>query len=199
MVTKEGRWGKDKLVVWDCCCWVTSVVSDSVRPHRRKPTRLPRPWDSPGKNIGVGCRFLLQSLGLVDINCCCSVTKSCPTLCNPMNYHMLGFPVGHYLLEFDQNSLSQCRYPTISPATASLMTQLVKNLPAMQETWVWFLGWEDPLEKGIATHSSSLAQRIPWTEETGGLQFLGSQKSRTQLKRLSSSMYNWITWLYTRS
>ena len=47
-----------------CCCWccVTSLVSNSVRPHRRQPTRLPRPWDSPGKNTGVGCHFLLQSM-----------------------------------------------------------------------------------------------------------------------------------------
>ena len=43
-----------------CCCRVASVVSDSVRPHRRQPTRLPGPWDSPGKNAGVGCHFLLQ-------------------------------------------------------------------------------------------------------------------------------------------
>ena len=43
-----------------CCCSFDSVVSDSVRPHRRQPTRLPRPWDSPGKNIGVGCHSLLQ-------------------------------------------------------------------------------------------------------------------------------------------
>ena len=48
-------------------------------------------------------------------------------------------------------------------ATASLVTQTVKNLPAMWETWVRFLGWEDPLEKGKATHSSILAWRIPWT------------------------------------
>ena len=45
-----------------CCCWVTSVVPDSVRPHRRQPTRLPRPWDSPGKKTGVGCHFLLQCM-----------------------------------------------------------------------------------------------------------------------------------------
>ena len=45
-----------------CCCQVTSVMSDSVRPHRRKPTRFPRPWDSPGKNTGVGCHFLLQCM-----------------------------------------------------------------------------------------------------------------------------------------
>ena len=49
------------------------------------------------------------------------------------------------------------------PLQASLVAQLVKNLPAMQETWVWSLGWEDPLEKGMATHSSILAWRIPWT------------------------------------
>ena len=45
-----------------CCCQVTSVVSDSVRPHRWQATRLPRPWDSPGKNTGVGCHFLLQCM-----------------------------------------------------------------------------------------------------------------------------------------
>ena len=45
-----------------CCCWVASVVSDSVRPHRRQPTRLRRPWDSPGKNTRVGCHFLLQCM-----------------------------------------------------------------------------------------------------------------------------------------
>ena len=52
---------------------------------------------------------------------------------------------------------------------ASLVAQMVKNLPAMQETWVGSLGQEDPLEKGLATHSSILAWRIPWTEEPGGL------------------------------
>ena len=60
---------------------------------------------------------------------------------------------------------------------ASLIAQLVKNLPAMQETWVRFLGWEDPLEKEMATHSSILAWRIPWTEEPGGLRSIGLQES----------------------
>ena len=49
------------------------------------------------------------------------------------------------------------------------MAQMVKNLPAMKETWVQFLNWEDPLEKGMATHFSVLSWRIPWTEEPGGL------------------------------
>ena len=53
---------------------------------------------------------------------------------------------------------------------ASLVTQLVKNLPEMRETWVRSLGWEDPLEKGKATHSSILAWRIPWTVESTGSQ-----------------------------
>ena len=52
----------------------------------------------------------------------------------------------------------------------SLVSQMVRNLPTVQETWVQFLGREDPLEKGMATHSSILACRIPWTEEPGGLQ-----------------------------
>ena len=58
------------------------------------------------------------------------------------------------------------------------MAQTVKNLPAMQETRVWFLGQEDPLEKGMATHSSVLAWRIPWTEEPSMLQSKGSQRVR---------------------
>ena len=60
----------------------------------------------------------------------------------------------------------------------SLVVQMVKNLPAMQEMWVRSLGWEDFLEKGMATHSSILAWRIPWTEEHGGLQSVGSQRVR---------------------
>ena len=55
---------------------------------------------------------------------------------------------------------------------------MIKNLHAMQETWVRSLGWEDPLEKGMATHSSILDWRIPWTEVCGGLQSMGSQRVR---------------------
>ena len=59
---------------------------------------------------------------------------------------------------------------------ASLVAQRVKRLPAMRETWVRFLGREDPLEKEMATHSRTLAWRIPWTEEPGRLQSTGSQR-----------------------
>ena len=61
------------------------------------------------------------------------------------------------------------------------MAQMVKNLPEMQKTWSQSLGWEDPLEEEMATHSSFLAWRIPWTEEPGGLQSMGSQESQTRL------------------
>ena len=64
-----------------------------------------------------------------------------------------------------------------------LIAQRLKHLPAMWETWVWSLDWEDPLEKEMATHSSILAWRIPWKEEPGGLQSTGSQRVR----------HDWVT------
>ena len=64
---------------------------------------------------------------------------------------------------------------------------VVKNLPAIPETWVWSLGWEDPLEKEMTTHSSILAWEIPWTEEPGGLQSMG-------LHRVG---HNWNDWVET--
>ena len=60
----------------------------------------------------------------------------------------------------------------------SLVAQMVKKLPAIQQTQVQSLCWEDPLEKKMATHSSILAWRIPWTKDPGGLQFMGSQRVR---------------------
>ena len=64
---------------------------------------------------------------------------------------------------------------------ASLVAQSLKRLPAVRETWVQSLGREEPLEEGMATHSSILAWRIPWTEEPGGLWSMGLQKSWTEL------------------
>ena len=65
-----------------CSCSVASVVSNSVRPHRQQPIRLPRPWDSPVKNTGVGCHFLLQCMKVKSES---EVTQSCPTLHDPMD------------------------------------------------------------------------------------------------------------------
>ena len=59
-----------------------------------------------------------------------------------------------------------------------MVTQIIKNLPAVQETWVLSLGWEDPLEKGMRTHACIFAWRIPWTEELGDLQSMETQGQR---------------------
>ena len=87
------------------------------------------------------------------------------------------------------------------------MAQSEKNLPAVQETWVQSLGWEDPLEKEMATHSSILAWKSPWTEEFGGLQFMGLQESDADLvtkpppptsiislSSVSITIYNFSSW-----
>ena len=76
-----------------------SVVSNSVRPHRRQSTTLPRPWDSPGKNTGVGCHFLLQYMKVKSES---EVAQSCPTLSDPMNHSTPGPPVHHQLPKFTQ-------------------------------------------------------------------------------------------------
>ena len=65
-----------------CCCCIASVVSNSVRPHRQQPTRLPHPWESPGKNTGVGCHFLLQCMKMKSES---EVIQLCPTLSDPMD------------------------------------------------------------------------------------------------------------------
>ena len=97
-----------------CCCWVASVVSDSVRPHRRQPTRLPRPWDSPGKNTGVGCHFLLQSMKVKSES---EVAQSCPTLSDPMDCSLPGSSVHRIfqarVLEWGAIAFSKARYSAL--------------------------------------------------------------------------------------
>ena len=73
-----------------CCCKVASVVSNSVRPHRRQPTRLRHPWDSAGKNTGVGCHFLLQCMKVKSES---EVAQSCPTPSDPMDYSLPAFSI----------------------------------------------------------------------------------------------------------
>ena len=142
--------------------------------------------------------------GWLSLLCCCSVSQSCTTLCEPMDCSPAGSSV-HGILQtrilewvaipFSRGSSwprdripVSCiagRFCTILAIMklkfsknngASLVAQRLKRLPAMWENWVQSLGWEDPLEKEMATHSSILAWRIPWTEEPGGLQSTGSQR-----------------------
>ena len=76
------------LAIWKyVSCQVTVVVSDSVRPHGRQPTKLPRPWNSPGKDTGVGCHFLLQCMKMKSES---EVAQSCPTPSDPMDCSLPG-------------------------------------------------------------------------------------------------------------
>ena len=82
---------KDDYHSYGCCCCyccsAASVVSDSMRPRRGQPTRLLCPWDSPGKNTGVGCHFLLQCMKVKSES---EVTQSCPILSDPMDWNLPG-------------------------------------------------------------------------------------------------------------
>ena len=129
------------------------------------------------------------------------VAQSCLTLCNPVGYTVHGilqagilewvtFPFSKgYSQHRDRTQVSHIAgrfFTSWATREAHICIKLgpkwfwytVKNLPEVQETWVWSLSWEDPLEKGMATHSRILAWRIPWTEEPGGLQSIGSQRGR---------------------
>ena len=97
-----------------CCCWVTSVVSDSVRPHRWQPTGLPNPWDSPGKNTGVGCHFLLQCKKVKSQS---EVAQSCLILSDPMDCSLSGSSVhGIFqarVLEWGAIAFSMCMFSCV--------------------------------------------------------------------------------------
>ncbi|XDA89935.1 hypothetical protein R6Z07M_019539 [Ovis aries] len=97
-----------------------------------------------------------------------------------MNHSMPGLPVHHQLPDFTQTHVHRVS-DAIQPSHPLWSPSSVKDLRAMQETQVQSLGWEDPLEKEVATHSSILAWRIPWTKEPGGLQSMGLQRVRRNL------------------
>ena len=85
----------DKLLYVSVAAVKLLVVSDSVQPHRRQPTSLPHPWDSLGKNTGVGCHFLLQCM---EVKSESEVTQSCPTLSDPMDCSLPGSSI-HGILQ----------------------------------------------------------------------------------------------------
>ena len=127
-------------------------MSDSLRPYGLWPTRFLCPWDSPGKNTVVGYHALLQGMFPTwGLNLC----LMSPAL------------AGGFLTI---SSTWKEAYTFKASPLLSLVAQLVKNPPAMRETWVGSLSFEDPLEEGMVTHYSIFAWRIPWTEEPGGLQ-----------------------------
>ena len=158
-------------------------MSDSVRPHRRRPTRLPGPWDSPGKNTGVGCHFLLQSMKGKSES---EVAQSCPTLRDPMVWSLPGSSV---------HGIFQARvleWGAIALSKKSLQKAQIKcfkiHLFFIRQTFnndllhtYYILALE------IAIHSSVLAWGIPGTGEPGGLPSMGSHRVRHDWSDLAAA------------
>ena len=148
------------------------IWKDAQETFSRKKKRvvliIPFLWGKKKTNISL--KFHMQAL----VWCCCSVVKSC--LCDPVACSMSGSYILHYLSRVCSNSCPLSRWCYLSILCClfytlvyilggtSSITQSVNHLPAVQETRVWLLGWEDPLEKEMATHCSILAWRIPWIE-----------------------------------
>ena len=152
-------------------------MSDSVQPHRWQPTRLPSPWDSPGKNAGLGCHFLLQCMKVESES---EVTQSCPTLRDPMDCSLPGSYIhGIFqasILEWGATAFSFTQYSGIS-FLESQQCSSTPPIPHSSDTKVRERSFLFPaLEKEMATHSSVLAWRIPGTGEPGGLPSMGSHR-----------------------
>ena len=112
---------------------------------------------------------------------------------NPLQYSCLENPMDRRACPWGCKELDRTEWLTfIYILGASLVAQMVKNLPATQETWVRSLGWEDPTAKGMAILSSILAWRIPWTEEPGGLQSMGLQRVGLQSMEITKSQ-RWVS------
>ena len=158
------------------CCAVLSrsVVSDSLRPHGLQPARLLCPCNFLGKNTGVGCHFLLQQIF--------QTQGSNSHLVHLLHWQADSLPLAppgklSLFIYIFIRSIIIIRHSHLGGQT-SLAAQTVKRLPTMRETQIQSLGWENLLEKEMATHSSILARKIPWTEEPGRLQSMGSQRVR---------------------
>ena len=151
------------------------VMSNTFATPWTVPTRLLYPWDSLGKNTGVGCCSLLQGIfltqGLNPGLLHCTQTLYCLSYQGIPKRLILYYPAcsEKNIILHRKETMSLVRLNYAQYRWASQVAQMVKSLPAMQKTWVWSLGWEDPQEKGTATHSSILAWRIPWTVESDWL------------------------------
>ena len=138
---------------YNCYCCVTSVVSNSVRPHRRQPTRLPRPWDSPGKNTGVGCHFLLQCMKGKSES---KVAQSCLTLSDPMDCSLPGSSIhGIFqarVLEWGGpiNHLCTFYLPLTFPLSYELLSEWVKSFSRVQLfVTPWTAAYQAPPSMGF--------------------------------------------------
>ena len=147
----------------------SSVVSNSLWPHGLQHTRLPCPSPTP-RAYSSSC----------PLNWWCHPTISSSVI--PFSSRLQSFPPsGSFQMSQFFPSGGQSIGVSASASVLPMKVQewfpsVVNNLTAKQETWVWYLGWEDSLEEEMVTHFSTLAWKIPWTEEPGGLQSMGSQR-----------------------
>ena len=133
-------------------------MSDSVRPHRQQPTRLPRPWDSPGKNTGVSCQFCLQCKKVKSES---EVTQSCPTLSNPMDCSLPGSSI---------HGIFQARVLEWGAIAFSVITIGAGNHFRRE-----YLGWGSFLfiertanaNQKQTWHVQEAHKRLPWPEQSG--------------------------------
>ena len=157
-------------------------MSDSVRPHRWQPTRLLHPWDSLAKNTGVGCHFLLRFMKVKSES---EVTQSCPTLSDPLDCSPSGSSVhgishermlGCVAISSSRGSSQPRDQTCISCIVRQVLNHCTtREIPLSLSKKVNFkMSVYYISEKAMAPHSSTLAWRIPWTEEPGGLQSMWS-------------------------
>ena len=130
-------------------------MSDSVRPHRWQPTRLPRPWDSPGKNTGVGCHFLLQGMKGKSEN---EVAQSCPTLCDPMDCSLPGSSAhGIFqarVLEWVAIAFSHYR-------GLECKSRKSRNTWSNRQIWLWSAEWSRAKANGVLPRECTCRSKHP--------------------------------------
>ena len=140
-------------------------MSDSVRPHRRQPTRLPCPWDSPGKNTAVGCHFLLQCMKVKSER---EVAQSCPTLRDPMHCSLPGFSVhGIFLarvlqwgvIAFSGDNLTQVHKGFWTRLFTALWV-MIHRRPGGKNVANW--NWFDWANNGVAEQQNALCIYKEW-------------------------------------
>ena len=158
--------------------WVQSLAGE-IRPHTLCTQAWPKIKIKESNTLfsytSQGTPYSWIELFFYSLACVsCEVALSCQLMLDFV-FHVLG-----------GLTVFRTLCPSVKHIWISLVAQTIKCLPAMRETWVWFLGWEDPLEGEMAIHSSTLAWKIPWMEECGRLQSMGSQRVG----------HNWVTSLH---
>ena len=148
-------------------------MSDSVQPHRRQSTRLPRPWDSPGKNTGVGCHCLLPQYIVLDTN---PLERTWAVLCLAFWRHVWW----HDGIELSWDWVQEIKkyfkeWFLITPQWFSMLIQCCSVWKMLSQDISNLMCFQ-PVKKEMATHSSVLAWRIPGTGEPGGLLSMGSHR-----------------------